>query len=87
MIQKIIKSPFGNCNAILRSEQSTLMFRDEEYSYMYSYYECHDTHERFTTTELDETNLAQVYEQYRAKYGNRPEYNKIKEYESKELHP
>lgn len=73
MIQEIIKSPFGNCDAILRSEQSTFMFRNEEYSYMHQYYECYDTHERFTTTELDEMNLAQVYEQYQAKYGNRPD--------------
>jgi len=70
MIQEIIKSPFGNCNAILRSEQSTLMFRNEEYSYIHRYYECQDTHERFTTTELDEMNLAQVYEQCQAKKSN-----------------
>ncbi|MFK2137546.1 type II toxin-antitoxin system antitoxin SocA domain-containing protein [Bacteroides fragilis] len=33
------------------------------------YYLCEDTKERFTTTEIDEINISQVYNQYRIKYG------------------
>lgn len=69
MIKNKIKSPFSDGNAILCYESSTLTFRKEQFQYIHQYYECQDTHERFSTTELDEANLAQVYNQYRAKYG------------------
>lgn len=69
MIKQTIKSPFSGGNAVLHCEPGTLIFRKEEFSYVHQYYECEDTHERFTTTELDEANIAQVYNQYRAKYG------------------
>lgn len=69
MIKQIMKSPFGGGNAVLRCEQSTLTFRKEEFSFVHQFYECEETHERFTTTELDEANIAQVYNKYRAKYG------------------
>ncbi|MBO6253726.1 MAG: hypothetical protein J6O49_08785, partial [Bacteroidaceae bacterium] len=69
MIKQVMKSPFSGGNAVLRCEPSTLTFRKEEFCYIHQFYECQDTHERFTTTELDEANLAQVYNQYRAKYG------------------
>ena len=39
------------------------------YEYTYSCYECELTKERFTTTDMDEENVQQVYRQYRAKYG------------------
>ncbi len=69
MIKQVMKSPFSGGNAVLRCEPSTLTFRKEEFCYIHQFYECEETHERFTTTELDEANLAQVYNQYRAKYG------------------
>ena len=69
MIKQVMKSPFSGGNAVLRCEPSTLTFRKEEFCYIHQFYECEDTHERFTTTELDEANLAQVYNQYRAILG------------------
>ncbi len=64
-----MKSPFTGGNVILRQEESELTFRKESFRYIHLYYVCEDTKERFTTTELDETNLSQVYNQYRIKYG------------------
>jgi uncharacterized phage-associated protein/DNA-binding transcriptional regulator YiaG len=69
MIKQNMSSPFSGGNAVLHCEQSSLTFRKEEFDYVHQYYECEDTHERFTTTELDEASIAQVYNQYRAKYG------------------
>ena len=69
MIKQVMKSPFSGGNAVLRCKPSTLTFRKEEFCYIHQFYECEETHERFTTTELDEANIAQVYNQYRAKYG------------------
>ena len=62
-------SPFTGGVATLQSESSTLVFRKESFHYVHQIYECQDSHERFSTTELDEANLAQVCNQYRAKYG------------------
>ena len=64
-----MKSPFANCEAILVQETKTVKFRGDEYTYTYSCYECKQTKERFTTTDMDEENVQQVYRQYRAKYG------------------
>lgn len=64
-----MKSPFANCEAHVVQEQRTVKFRGDEYAYVYSCYECEQTKERFTTTELDEENVQQVYRQYRTKYG------------------
>lgn len=69
MIKQIMKSPFSGGDAKLCYEPSVLTFRKEQFRYMHQFYECQDTHERFSTTELDEANLAQVHNQYRAKYG------------------
>jgi uncharacterized phage-associated protein len=69
MIMQTMKSPFSGGDAKLCCELSMLTFRKEQFRYVHQFYECEDTHERFTTTELDEANLAQVYNQYRAKYG------------------
>ena len=69
MIKQTMKSPFSGGDAQLCYEPSVLTFRKEQFRYVHQFYECQDTHERFTTTELDESNLAQVYNQYRAKYG------------------
>jgi len=54
---------------VLKQEQREIRYRNETFLYMHQYYECEDTHEKFTTTELDEANMNQVYNQYRAKHG------------------
>jgi len=69
MIKQVMKSPFSGGSAVLRCEPSSLTFRKEDFNFILQFYECEDTHERFTTSELDEVNIAQVYNQYRAKYG------------------
>lgn len=69
MIKKTMTSPFTGGTALLLSEPSTLVFRKETFHYVHQFYECQDSRERFTTSELDEANLAQVTNQYRAKYG------------------
>lgn len=57
-----MKSPFTGGNVSLQQENSELVFRKEKFQYTYLYYECEDTKEHFTTTEIDELNLAQVYQ-------------------------
>ena len=64
-----MKSPFTGGNVTIHHEQAELTFRKEKFQYIHLFYECDDTKERFTTTELDEVNIGQVYNQYRAKYG------------------
>ena len=68
-VEDFLKSPFSGGDAKLCHESSVLTFRKEQFCYVHQFYECQNTHERFTTTELDEANLAQVYNKYRAKYG------------------
>lgn len=67
--RRIMKSPFTGGKVTLQQEKSELIFRKEKFQYVSLYYQCEDTKERFTTTEIDEINLGQVYNQYRAKYG------------------
>ena len=69
MISKTAISPFTGAGATLRHEPAVMTFRKEQFGYIHQYYECDQTKERFTTTEIDEADLAQVYNQYRAKYG------------------
>lgn len=64
-----MKSPFTGGEVVLQYENRELSFRKEMYEYTHAYYLCVDTGEKFTTTELDELNLIQVYNQYRVKYG------------------
>ena len=56
-----------NEDTIRRVPASTI-FRNEEYQYIYSYYQ-EPNGDTYTTTELDEVNMAQVYNQYRVRYG------------------
>jgi len=64
-----MKSPITGGNATLKSIPAKQEFRGETYDYIYYYYECDDTGVEFTTTEIDEKNIQQVYDQYRKKYG------------------
>lgn len=64
-----MQSPFTGGHATLRHELAELTFRKEKFQYVHQFYECDETKERFTTTALDEVNVGQVYNQYRAKYG------------------
>lgn len=64
-----MKSPFTGGNVVLHSEKRTAVFRKEKFEYTFLSYQCVDTHELFTTTELDTANTMQIYNQYRTKYG------------------
>src|SRR5690554_3373071 len=63
-----MKSPITAKEMTLRIEKSILVFRKEEFEYFHKSYYCEDSGESFTTTELDEFNLNQVYNQYRDKH-------------------
>ncbi len=61
-------SPFTGGTATLKYEKRELEYRREKYSYIAQFYEDDETHEQFTTTDMDEANIAQVYNQYRTKH-------------------
>jgi len=77
-----MKSPLTGKEMSIFSEAKTLAFRKEEYPVVYHYYLCEDSKEHFTSTELDEINLQQVYNQYRDKH-NLPFPEEIKEIRDK----
>lgn len=59
-----IKSPFANCDAILKNEKRLVTFRNETFEYLFRFYECELTKEHFTTKELDDINISQIHNQY-----------------------
>lgn len=63
-----MKSPITGKEMTLQIEKSILVFRKEKFEYNHKSYLCEDSGESFTTTELDEFNLNQVYNQYRDKH-------------------
>ena len=64
-----MKSPFTGGEITLQREMRMMDFRKESFRVQFQYYVCNDTGEQFTNDELDEANINQVYNQYRAKYG------------------
>ncbi|CAN5236000.1 DUF4065 domain-containing protein [soil metagenome] len=70
-------SPITGKEMILKREQRSLDFRKENFQVMYHYYLCTESGEQFTTTELDELNMTQLYNQYREKH-NLPFPDEIK---------
>lgn len=67
-MKKIIECPMCDGVARLRSEKKKRVFRKEEFDVTEFFYRCENCNEEFTTTETDEVNVAQVYNQYREKY-------------------
>jgi len=63
-----MKSPITGKEMTLAKEKRPLEFRKDTFDVIFHYYKCEDSRENFTTTELDELNIDQVYNQYRAKY-------------------
>jgi uncharacterized phage-associated protein/DNA-binding transcriptional regulator YiaG len=68
MIARQIESPFADGFALLHQEAATEKFRKEEFSFTYHHYVCQVTGQSFTTDELDNVNVNQVYSQYRQKH-------------------
>ena len=60
-----MKSPITGKEMILKKEMRSLVFRKEEFPVVYHYYLCEESKEQFTSTELDEVNMKQIYNQYR----------------------
>ena len=63
-----MKSPFTGGDAALCHEKQSFEFRKDNFEIVYHFYRCMDTNEEFTTTELDQLNMNQVYNLYRQKY-------------------
>lgn len=64
-----MKSPFTGGEATIHSEIKELEFRKDVFTIKQFYYRCEDTGEEFSTDELDQINVNQLYNQYREKYG------------------
>src|ERR1035437_10068572 len=63
-----MQSPITGKEMVLIKERCKLSFRKEEFEVVYHNYKCEESGESFTTNEIDELNLNQVYNQYRVKY-------------------
>jgi len=64
-----MKSPISNEDMKLQTRKERLIFRKEEFEIMSHYFLDEVNQAEFTTTELDDLNLTQLYNQYREKYG------------------
>ncbi len=73
-----MKSPITGKEMSIQKEARTLEFRKESFPVMFHYYLCADSKEQFTSTELDEINMNQIYNQYRDK-NNLPFPEEIKQ--------
>jgi len=58
-----MKSPLTGREMKLMSEQSTLDYKGNTYDVTHHFYLCELSNEQFTTTELDEQNLEELYKQ------------------------
>ena len=77
-----MKSPITGKDMTLMKEVRSLDFRKEPFPVVYHYYLCQDSGEQFTTTDIDELNITQLYNQYREKH-NLPFPEEIKEIREK----
>lgn len=60
--------PFCNSKATKMLEQTKITFRKEDFKIQKQFYKCDKCKNQFTTNDLDEVNINQVYNQYRIKY-------------------
>ena len=58
-----MKSPLSGREMKIMSEPSILDYKGKTYNVIHYYYLCELTNEQFTTTELDEQNLNELYKQ------------------------
>jgi len=63
-----MKSPITGKDMVLQKESRSLDFRKESFPVIYHYYFCEESNEQFTTTDIDELNMIQLYNQYREKF-------------------
>jgi hypothetical protein len=60
--------PFCEGFAELKNELRTVTYRKEEFNNYSFFYKCSNCGKDFTTTEIDDVNVNQIYNQYREKY-------------------
>ena len=58
-----MKSPLTGREMKLMSEPSTMDYKGKTYNVIHHFYLCELSNEQFTTTELDEQNLDELYKQ------------------------
>jgi putative zinc finger/helix-turn-helix YgiT family protein len=63
-----MKSPITGKEMNLIKVRRSMVFRKEQFEVFFHYYQCVDSGEYFTTTNMDEINMNQVYNQYREKF-------------------
>jgi DNA-binding transcriptional regulator YiaG len=63
-----MKSPITGKEMSLHKERRTIIFRKEDFEIIFHAHQCSESGELFTSTDLDELNLNQLYNQYRDKY-------------------
>lgn len=63
-----MKSPFTGGDVILKKEKREMTVRKEQVEITYHFYQCIDTNEQFTTDELDNINILQAFNGYRARH-------------------
>jgi hypothetical protein len=66
-----MKSPLTGKEMKLMTEQSTLDYKGKTYDVTHHFYLCELSNEQFTTTELDEQNLEELYNQVENERSNR----------------
>lgn len=64
-----MESPFTGGKVKLLIEEKQFEFRKDHFTISQLYYKCIDSGEEFSTDELDQVNLNQLYNRYRVKYG------------------
>lgn len=68
-MKRIIKSPYGSGNAVLKYEIKEEVFRKETFEVYSFYYKCQKTGNEFTTTEAGDINIIQLINLYRERKG------------------
>ena len=63
-----MKCSFCEGVAVLKIEPTKITFRKEDFNIQKQFYKCNDCKVQFTTDNLDEVNINQVYNQYIEKY-------------------
>ena len=76
-IRQKIECPLCDGKAFLKIEKKSGSFRKEEFQIFSHFYKCEKCDEEFTTTETDDLNTIQVYNQYRERH-NIPSAEQIK---------
>lgn len=64
-MKKTIDSPYNDGKALLKCEEKKAEFRNEKFNYIHFYYLDEKSGLRFTTPEIGDLNLNQIYNQYR----------------------